>query len=105
MNRRDFMVGGVALAGASVAVGDEKPVNIGATMAEEGFSEQDITAMTLGVLRVRPGDVLVFRTDARICGEGAAKLDRICDRLFPGHRIMILDQGADLGVARMEAGE
>jgi hypothetical protein len=54
------------------------------------------------ILSVRPGDVLVLKTDRALSEEETHLAREILQREFPGHRGIILDDGAELEVVRAE---
>lgn len=53
----------------------------------------------LRVLRLEPGDTLVFQTNAKVSPMAAARIREQITRAFPGHRVVVVEN-ARLEVAR-----
>lgn len=49
-------------------------------------------------IKLEPGDILVLKTPRPITGDMAARLRDIFERLSPGFKTLILDQGMELAV-------
>lgn len=61
----------------------------------------EIVLEHLKVLRLEPGDVLVFRYPGRISTEGFGRLrTRFAEAFGEQHKVIALEDGADLGVVR-----
>ncbi len=56
------------------------------------------------VVRVRPGDVLLFRCPGHLNQAQREGCIEVLDRVFPDHESLILDGGQDLAVLRPEPG-
>ena len=54
----------------------------------------------LTVVRVQPGDVFVFRCPERVTFDVAQRIQHTVKEAFPGHSVVIVDGGSELGVAR-----
>ena len=54
-------------------------------------------------LELNPGDILVLKCEGTIDQNGAARVKRYFDEKVPGHTVLILDNGADLGVLAHKA--
>lgn len=54
----------------------------------------------LRVLRLEPGDVLVYRFQGRMDRAFVAGVQEQLEQAFPGTRAVVIDSGADLGVVR-----
>lgn len=52
------------------------------------------------VLSLKPGDVLVLRYDRELSEDEAHQAAEILRREFPGHRGLVLDDGAEIVVVR-----
>lgn len=55
------------------------------------------------ILRLQEGDVLLFQSRMRLTDEEAAIMAERIETTFPGHRAMIVENGVELTVARIEA--
>lgn len=56
----------------------------------------------LEALDLRPGDTLVFRSPDQIDDATADHLGKYFESRLTGHKVIILENGADLGVIRAE---
>jgi len=56
------------------------------------------------VVRVRPGDVLLFRCPERLTDARRAHATKVLNEVFPNHETMILDGGQDVAILRPEPG-
>ena len=54
----------------------------------------------LHVLRIEPGDVLVFSHPGRLSDVARDAITGKTVRAFPGHYVMLLEEGMQLGVVR-----
>lgn len=54
----------------------------------------------LSVLRLEPGDTLVFRTRDMPSSDQIAQFSRTVEREFPGHKCIVLTDGMEIGVVR-----
>lgn len=59
---------------------------------------EEVPAVKL--LRLEPGDVLVVETDTILSNESSRRIGSLIEREFPGHRVVVLDAGTRLKVAR-----
>ena len=59
-------------------------------------NEYDIE--TVNVINIKPGDVLVFQCKERISRQQAAVITEGIKTVFPHNEVMILENGAELGV-------
>lgn len=57
---------------------------------------------TLHALELKPGDVVVYLHPKPLAEVHTARLESMLAMAFPGHRCMVLDDGASLTVARPE---
>ncbi len=51
---------------------------------------------------LRPGDVVVIMSPNRLSEQGYQRLSESVKRHFPGHEMVILEEGMTLGVVRKE---
>lgn len=51
-------------------------------------------------LRLEPGDVLIFRTPDVLSDAQCRRLDESLRRVFPEHKVLLLEDGASIEVAR-----
>lgn len=54
------------------------------------------------VLPLRPGDLLIFRSEDRLTFEQTERVRGLLEKNIPGHRVLVLDGGADIEVLRRE---
>lgn len=52
----------------------------------------------LQVLRLRPGDVIVLRTETMLSDSKYEHIKAIMKEKFPDHEVMILENGLNIGV-------
>lgn len=60
----------------------------------------DVGFESVRVMRLQPGDVIVVEVDYPVSLEHQAEFKARLDRVFPGHKAIVLDNGARLTVAR-----
>ena len=56
------------------------------------------------VVRLRAGDVLLFRCPKRLSDSQRACAEKMLNEIFPNHESLILDGGQDIAVLRPEPG-
>lgn len=89
MKRREFLAIGPALPAAMSAT---------VTITHKGHEPIDLE---MSVLKCQPGDVLVFRTDAIISADQAARIQAAMAHVCPGVKSIVLSDGMKLdGVLR-----
>lgn len=54
----------------------------------------------IGSLRLEPDDVLIFRTPDILSDENYRRLNDSLRKVFPGHKVLFLEEGASIEVAR-----
>jgi hypothetical protein len=62
--------------------------------------EIEIKISDLSRVELAPGDVVIYRHPLRISEAAAAAIRNNLSKAFPGHRIGILEDGAELAVVR-----
>jgi hypothetical protein len=55
---------------------------------------------SLSIVNLKPGDTLVIMCSHKIGAEGAQRLTEAFTHQFPGQRVILLDEGMELGVLR-----
>lgn len=56
----------------------------------------------VAVLNLQPGDKIILRYPRRLSGDVRAHLTERVEELFPGHQAVVLEEGMEIGVARIE---
>lgn len=59
---------------------------------------------SVAVARLRPGDVVLFRSSERLHAEGRARVVEILEAVFPDNESIVLEGGQDIAVLRPERG-
>jgi hypothetical protein len=54
------------------------------------------------VVRLRPGDVVLFRSPTRLSDGGRAQIVALLNEVFPAHESIVLEGGQDVAVLRPE---
>lgn len=55
----------------------------------------------LKVLDLKPGDVIVVESDRHLSKEQIGDIERYAGQAFPGHRVVVCDQGIRIKAARV----
>ncbi len=76
----------------------KEPVDIAACLQYTPGTPSLLPSAT--ILRLEPGDALVFKCPWTLDGKQREDLERFVDRNFPGHAFTVLEQGSDLQVVR-----
>lgn len=63
-------------------------------------AELEIVLRHLNVLHVERGDTLVLRLQQRASSAECMRIGDFLRASFPGHLVLVLDDGAELGVVR-----
>lgn len=63
------------------------------------------TVPDVKILRLLPGDTLVYRCEQRLDDDTYAEIKKHMTERFPGHLVVVLDCGATIEVLRAEGGE
>lgn len=59
---------------------------------------------SIDLMRLRPGDVLIFRAPERMSDAARAHVADMLDEVFPDHESIILEGGQTMDVLRPEPG-
>ena len=54
----------------------------------------------LSILNLQPGDRVILRSRRRVSDSAYEHLKQSVEELFPGHRVVILEEGLEIFVAR-----
>ncbi len=55
---------------------------------------------SVAVVRVQPGDVILFRSPDRLSGETRARIAKMMEAIFPANEIIVLEAEMDIAVLR-----
>lgn len=76
------------------------------TTAEQHAVIDELWIRGARILRLQPGDVLVYRTTRRISDQEADDLKREFRENLPGYKVLLAECGDDIDIARpITAGE
>lgn len=67
-----------------------------------GDGELEIVLKHLSVVRLEPGDTLVFRSPHALSWEKIRRFQESVGPVFPNHLAIVLDQGMELSIVRKE---
>jgi hypothetical protein len=60
----------------------------------------EVTQIThLQAVALQPGDVIVVSMPHKISAQDHDRLERMATNVFPGHKVLVIDSGVQLGVA------
>lgn len=65
-----------------------------------GPNSELVMLKSLSVLRLEPGDVLVFKVDRRLSPSTYTYIHEIVEEVWPGTKAIVLEAGMDVGVVR-----
>jgi len=65
-------------------------------------TKEFLKTFEVALLRVKPGDVIILRTDAKLSMAGATEIRAMLKAAFPNNRSLIVANGTTLEVARGE---
>jgi hypothetical protein len=69
-------------------------------------SEQiEIKMMDMQVLSLQPGDKVVLRYASCMRAEQYARIKQEMEKVVPGHQVLILENGMEIGVLRDDSAE
>jgi len=63
----------------------------------------DVELPEVRILRLQEGDVLLFQAPHRLSDDEAATMAERIEATFPDHRALVVENGAELTVARIGA--
>lgn len=66
----------------------------------ETIDGDEVEFESASVMRLQPGDVLVFRTAQRLSAEQCDRIGNTIEGLFPGHTCFVIEGGAELMAIR-----
>ena len=66
--------------------------------------ENPLSVFESAVVRVRPGDVILFRCPQALSPAARERATGVLNAVFPDHETMILDGGQDIAVLRPKPG-
>lgn len=65
-----------------------------------GLASEPIMLKSMSVLRLEPGDALVFKLDRIVSRDTTDHIQEVVSSIWPGTRALILEAGMDIGVVR-----
>lgn len=71
---------------------------------EREIDADEVEFESASVMRLQPGDVLLFRSPDRLTMEQSTRVSGILEKLFPSHEIFVIDAGQDLMAVRPAKG-
>jgi hypothetical protein len=60
--------------------------------------EEGVVYSEISRVQIQPGDIVVVKTKEYVSEQGYANFERYLSKVFPGHQILILDNGTQMDI-------